>query len=163
LSQLLRGHADHIFFNDYKLLDRIGRGRMAGVYKAVHQLGQTVAIKVLPPSKAKDPQALSRFQREARMAMKLKHPNVVRPFHPRESNGLQYLVMEYLDGEPLDEVLKRRGRLPPTEAARLIYQALQGLAHIQEQDMVHRDLEPANLMLVPPARPGQADTTLPAT
>src|SRR5262249_22343379 len=163
LSQLLRGHADHIFFNDYKLLDRIGRGRMAGVYKAVHPLGQTVAIKVLPPSKAKDPQALSRFQREARMAMKLKHPNVVHTFHPGESNGLQYLVMEHLEGETLDEVLKRRGRLPPTEAVRLIYQALQGLQHIHEQDMVHRDLEPGNLMLVPAAQPGQPDTTLHVT
>jgi serine/threonine protein kinase len=163
LSQLLRGRADHIFFNDYKLLDRIGRGRMAGVYKAVHTLGQTVAIKVLPPSRAKDPQALGRFQREARMAMKLKHPNVVHTFHPGQANGLHYLVMEYLDGETLDEVLKRRGRLPPVEAARLIYQALQGLAHIHEQDMVHRDLEPANLMLVPPVRSGEPDTTLQAT
>jgi serine/threonine protein kinase len=163
MSQLLRGHADHIFFNDYKLLDRIGRGRMAGVYKAVHQLGQTVAIKVLPPSKARDAQALGRFQREARMAMKLRHPNVVHTFHPGQSNGLQYLVMEYLDGETLDEVLKRRGRLPPVEAARLIYQALQGLAHIHEEGLVHRDLEPANLMLVPSPRPGQPDTTLQAT
>lgn len=162
-SQLLRGHVDHIFFGQYKLLDRLGQGRMAGVYKAVHQLGQVVALKVLPPSRAKDPQALARFQREARLAMKLKHPNVVHTFHPGQSNGMHYLVMEYLEGETLDEVLKRRGKLPPVEAARLIYQALQGLTHIQEQDMVHRDLEPGNLMLVPAARPGQADTTLHAT
>lgn len=163
VGMLLRGHSDHFFLDQYKLLDKIGRGRMAGVYKALHQLGQTVAIKVLPPSKAKDPQALARFQREARMAMKLKHPNVVHTFHPGQADGLSYLVMEYLEGETLAEVLKRRGRLPPTEAARLIYQALQGLAHIHERDMVHRDLEPGNLMLVPAVRPGQADSTVHST
>ncbi|HXG10456.1 MAG TPA: serine/threonine-protein kinase [Gemmataceae bacterium] len=162
-AMLLRGHADHFFFDQYKLLDRIGRGRMAGVYKAVHALGQEVAIKVLPPSKAKDPQALARFQREARLAMRLKHPNVVRTFQTGQADGLYYLVMEYLEGETLDEVLKRRGRLAPAEAGRLIYQALLGLQHIHEKDMVHRDLEPANLMLVPAARPGEPDTTMHAT
>jgi serine/threonine-protein kinase len=153
ISQLVRGHADHIFFGEYKLLDRIGRGRMAGVYKAVHQLGQVVAIKVLPPSKAKDPQSLARFQREARLAMKLKHPNVVRSFQVGEYNGLHYLVMEYLEGETLDVVLQRRKRLPPQEAVRLIYQALMGLQHIHEQGLVHRDLKPANLMVVDPDSP----------
>src|SRR3990167_4283723 len=62
----------------YKLLDSIGQGRMAGVYKAVHRLGQVVAVKVLPPSKAKDKQAFARFYREARIALRLKHPNIVR-------------------------------------------------------------------------------------
>lgn len=162
-AQIWRGHVEHIFFGEYRLLDRIGRGRMAGVYKAVHQLGQEVAIKVLPPSKAKDPQSLARFQREARMAMRLKHPNVVRTFHSGQNNSLNYLVMEYLEGETLDEVLKRRGRLPPDEAGRLVYQALLGLQHIHEQDMVHRDLEPANLMVVPAVQPGQPDTTQHAT
>jgi serine/threonine protein kinase len=162
-SQLWRGHADNIVFGDYKLVDRIGRGRMAGVYKAAHQLGQEVAIKVLPPSKAKDPQSLARFQREARMAMRLKHPNVVRTFHAGQNNGLSYLVMEYLEGETLDDVLKRRGRLTADEAGRLIYQALLGLQHIHELDMVHRDLEPGNLMVVPAVQPGQPDTTQHAT
>ena len=62
---LERGNGEQLFLSDYTLLDRIGRGRMAGVYKAKHRLGQTVAIKVLPPSKVKDPQAFGRFQREA--------------------------------------------------------------------------------------------------
>src|SRR5262245_27101557 len=65
-----RGHADNFYLNQYKIVERLGKGRMAGVYKAVHRLGQTVAIKVLPPSKAKDPQLLGRFQREARLAVK---------------------------------------------------------------------------------------------
>src|SRR5206468_2519439 len=127
--------------NQYKLIDRLGQGRMAGVYQAVHELGQTVAIKILPPSKAKDPQLFGRFQREARLALRLQHPNVVRTFQVGEANGLNYLVMEYLDGEDLEDVFKRRGKLPPAEAVRLVYQALQGLQHLHEQGMVHRDLK----------------------
>src|SRR5262245_37107207 len=64
---LLRGHADGFFLGPYKVLERIGKGRMAGVYKAVHESGQVVAIKVLPASKARDPEVLGRFQREARL------------------------------------------------------------------------------------------------
>jgi serine/threonine protein kinase len=175
---LARGHADNFYLGEYKLLDRIGKGRMAGVYKAVHPLGQIVAIKVLPPSKAKESRTVRRFQREARLAMNLKHPNVVRTFHVGESNGLHYLVMEHLDGETLDEVLARRGKLPPAEAVRLVHQALTGLQHIHEQGLVHRDLKPGNLMLIGPridahtapiplgeggegrVRGGQPDTTL---
>jgi serine/threonine protein kinase len=168
-GMLLRGHADRFFLNEYKLLERIGVGRMAGVYKAVHRLSQTVAIKVLPPSKAKDPSTFARFQREARLARRLKHPNIVRTFQVAEADGLHYLVMEYLEGETLEEALKRRGKLPPAEAVRIIYQALLGLESMHEEGMVHRDLKPGNLMLVPPPRRGDkaangsADTTHLAT
>lgn len=147
-SLLARGHADCFFLNQYKVLDRLGKGRMAGVYKAVHNLGQVVAIKILPPSRAREPQLLARFQREARLALKLRHPHVVRTFQADEAGGLHYLVMEHLEGETLDEVLQRRGRLPVTEAVRVVHQSLLGLQHIHEQGLVHRDLKPANLMLV---------------
>jgi serine/threonine protein kinase len=147
---LARGYADGFFLNDYKILDRLGKGRMAGVYKAVHQTGQVVAIKVLPPSKAKEPDLLGRFKREARIARRLDHPNVVRTFQLGAAEGVHYLVMEYLEGETLQEVLARRGPLPPGEAVRLAHQALQGLQHIHERGLVHRDLKPANLMLAGP-------------
>ncbi len=160
---IAKGHADSFFLDQYKILDRLGRGRMAGVYKATHHLGQVVAIKVLPPSKSENPQMLARFQREARLALKLKHPNVVRSFQVGEANGLHYLVMEYLEGETLEDVLQRRKKLNINEAVRAIYQALLGLQHIYEQGMVHRDLKPANLMLVPAPAPGQPDTTVNAT
>jgi len=160
---LLRGRADRFFLSDYKLLDRIGAGRMAGVYKAAHKLGQVVAIKVLPPSKAKEPTSFARFQREARLALKLRHPNIVRAFQVGVDGGLNYLVMEFLDGETLEEVLQRRGKLPPAEAVRLVHQACLGLEHLHEQDMVHRDLKPANMMLVPGHVPGRPDTTLQST
>ena len=149
IGVIQRGHGDNLLLDQYTLLERVGKGRMAGVYKAVHRLGPTVAIKILPPSKARDPQILARFQREARLALALKHPNVVRTFEVGEVNGLHFLVMEYLEGETLDEVLRRRGKMPPAEAVRLVYQALLGLQHIHDQGLVHRDLKPGNLMLVP--------------
>ena len=73
---LTKGHGDpeSYFLDQYKIMERLGRGRMAGVYKAVHALGQTVAIKVLPPSKAKDPHILGRFQREARLVAAVATP-----------------------------------------------------------------------------------------
>jgi serine/threonine protein kinase len=162
-SLITRGHADDFFLGQYKILDRLGQGRMAGVYKGVHQLGQVVAVKVLPPSRAKDAQMLGRFQREARLAMRLKHPNVVRAFQVGEFNNLHYLVMEYLEGETLDEVFQGRRQLPPGEAVRLVHQALLGLQHIHEQGLVHRDVKPSNLMLVPGKVAGQPDTTMQAT
>jgi serine/threonine protein kinase len=147
-SLLAKGHADDFFLNEYVILERLGKGRMAGVYKARHKLGQVVAIKVLPPSKAQEANLLARFHREARLALRLQHPNIVRAFQTGVVNGLHYLVMEYLEGETLEEVLQRRDRLKPAEAVRLIYQALQGLQHIHTQGLIHRDLKPANLMLV---------------
>lgn len=161
-AMLCRGHADGFFIKEYRILDRLGRGRMAGVYKASHTLGQVVAIKVLPPSKAKDSYLLSRFLREARMALRLKHPNVVRTFQLGEANGLHYIVMEYLEGETLEEILQHRILLPSGEAARVIYQALLGLQHLGAQGLVHRDLKPANLMLVSSGA-SLNDSTLQAT
>jgi serine/threonine protein kinase len=154
-----RDNAHELLLGPYKVLERIGRGRMAGVYKALHELGQVVAIKVLPPSRARDPQKLARFQRESRLALRLKHPNIVRAFEMGAWHGLHGFVMEYLEGETLEEALARRGRLAPGEAVRLICQALDGLQHIHDEGLVHRDLKPGNLMLVG----GAPATTLPAT
>lgn len=145
-----RGRAEGFFIGGYKILERIGKGHMGvgGVYKALHHLGQIVALKILPASKAADSHILARFQREARLLLQLDHPNIVRAFQIGEFQGVHYLVMEYLEGETLQEVLNRRQRLSWPEAVRLIYQALQGLQHLHERHMVHRDLKPANLMLV---------------
>jgi serine/threonine protein kinase len=160
---LQRGHADGFFLWDYRILDRIGKGQMGGVYKAQHALGQTVALKILPASKARDQHLLGRFQREARLLTQLDHPNVVRAYQVGEVGGVHFIAMEHLEGETLDEVISRRKRLPAGEAVRLVRQALDGLQHLHEKRMVHRDLKPANLMLVPAPAPGKPDTTWDAT
>jgi serine/threonine protein kinase len=162
-GQLRRGQSNHFFLNQYKLVDRLSQGRLAGVYRAVHPLGAVVAIKVLPAGKVRNLWLFNRFQREARLALRLQHPNVVRTFQRGEANGIHYLVMEYLEGEPLKEVLQRRGKLPPAEAVGVLYQAFLGLQYLHEQRVVHRDLKPANLMIVPRPASDQPDTTAGAT
>lgn len=146
---IAHGRSEGYFIDNYKILDRIGQGRMAGVYEALSSKGERVAIKVLPPSKARNPQMLARFEREARMALKLDHPNVVKTLDVGNYNGLHYMVMECLEGETFDEVIKRQKKLPVTEAVRVVHEAFLGLQHIHERGMIHRDLKPANLMLVP--------------
>jgi serine/threonine protein kinase len=154
LGMMERGYGDFLNFGDYTLQERIGTGRMAGVYKAVHALGQTVAIKVLPPAHAKEPSILGRFLREARMALKVNHDNVVRTFQSGVHKDLYYIVMEYLDGESLEDILQRRRRLSLQEAVPILIQALQGLDHLHEIGLVHRDLKPGNLMVIPIAAAG---------
>jgi serine/threonine protein kinase len=150
------GYADNFFLDQYKILDRIGKGRMAGVYKAVHTTSsQVVAAKVLPPSKAQDAALLARFQREARLATQLSHPNVVRTFQVGEAQGLHYLVMEHLEGQTLEEVLDQRKKLTPVEAVRIAFLAALGLQHIHEKGLVHRDIKPGNLMLTPAPQPNE--------
>ena len=145
---LLRGRADGFFLGPYRILEQIARGRFAGVYKAQHESGQVVAIKVLPTSKARDPDVLARFKREAKLLTRLDHPNVVRAFHVGEADGKNYVVQEYLEGETLSDILAKRKPLPVMESVRVVQQALLGLQHIHERGMIHRDLEPANLMLI---------------
>jgi serine/threonine protein kinase len=148
LQRLLAGRDEDFRLGPYKILDRVGRGRFTGVYKAVHGSGRVVAVKALRPKVAADAECLARFRREARLALRLDHPHVVRAFEAGQANGLPYLVMEHLEGETLEDVLRRRGRLTPGEAAHVIRQALAGLQHLHETGLVHRDLNPANLMLV---------------
>jgi eukaryotic-like serine/threonine-protein kinase len=158
-----RGRPDGFFIGGYKILDQIGKGQMGGVYKAVHNFGQLVALKVLPASKARSAHTLGRFQREARLLTQFDHPNVVRAYQVGEGGGAHYIVMEFLEGETLDEVLDRRSRLPIGEAVRLVRQTLDGLQHLHERRAVHRDVKPANLMLTPGFVEGKADTTWDST
>ena len=159
-AMMQRGRADGFFLERYKILDQIGKGQMGGVYKAVHSLGQMVALKILPASRAKDPRVLGRFQREARLLTQLDHPNVVRAFQVGESGGRHFIVMEFLEGETLDEILQRRKKLPVVEAVRLVRQALDGLQHLEDKRMVHRDLKPSNLMILPAGKDSTLDSTV---
>lgn len=155
-----RGRAGGFVVGEYVILERIGSGQSAGVYKAIHKSGQLVALKVLPGSKARDPNSLTRFQREGRLLTALDHPNAVRAFQVGQGGGVHFIVMEHLDGETLDAVLEKRKRLPAGEAVRLAHQAFHGLQHLHEKRMVHRDMKPSNLMLVPPPKGDTLNSTV---
>lgn len=154
VAMLLHGHFAHLRLGPYKLLERLGRGRLTMTYKAVHRLGGLVAIKVLAPNRARDPQVLAHFQQEARLAQRLQHPNVVRTLEAGQEDGLHYLVMEYLPGQTLQETLDQQGRLGVEAAVDIAYHALLGLQHLHEHGLVHGRIEPANLMLIPTSSPG---------
>jgi serine/threonine protein kinase len=128
----------------YVLERQLGHGGMASVYAARDTgLDRTVAVKVLADNLAGDDDLRKRFLREARLAARLSHPNVVNVFDAGEDDGRPYIVMELVEGETLAE----RGRVSPAEARRLALQAARGLAHAHEAGLVHRDIKPGNLLL----------------
>ncbi len=148
----------------YVVLDLLGAGGMGAVYKARDTtLDRVVALKVLPPERLGDADAVARFQREAKALARLSHPNIIQAFDSGEDRGRHFLVMEFVDGVALDRILRSHGALPPTVAADFIHQAALGLAHAHARGLIHRDLKPANLLVAgyaaPPAPPpGPAET-----
>jgi serine/threonine protein kinase len=133
---------------DYQLLEKLGAGGMGTVYKARHQrLKRTVALKVLPPDRTRDKRAVARFEREMEAVGKLEHPNIVRALDAGEERGMHYLVMEFVDGIDLSQLVKRHGPLAVADACELVRQAAAGLQSAHEHGLVHRDVKPSNLML----------------
>jgi len=132
----------------YSLERELGRGGMGVVYLAREvRLDRPVAIKLLPPTKASDPKLRERFLREARTAAKLSHPNVI-PIHAVEEIGeFVFFAMAYVDGETLTERVRRRGPLPPSEAARVLRDVAWALAYAHSQGVIHRDVKPDNILL----------------
>src|SRR5262245_14421493 len=132
----------------YQLLKQIGRGGMGLVYLAQHvRLGRTVAIKILPGLHLSDRSAIVRLQREITAAGRVQHPNIVFATDANEEDGIDYLVMEYIDGIDIGRLVGALGPLPCPAACEIIRQAALGLAHIHACGLVHRDLKPSNLML----------------
>src|SRR4029077_15482425 len=125
---------------DFELLDRIGVGGMAAVLRARDtQLDRIVALKILPPDMAADPENVLRFHQEARSAAKLDHENIARVFFCGEDQRLHFIAFEFVEGENLRTVLERRGRLPVGEALHYLLQVAAGLAHAAQRGVVHRD------------------------
>jgi serine/threonine protein kinase len=132
----------------YRIDDTLGHGGMAVVYLAHdRELGRPVALKLLAVHLAGDGDFRKRFVREARVAARLSHPNVVHVYDAGEDEGRPFIVMEYVPGETLARVLLRRRRLPADEAAALARQTALGLQHAHDAGLVHRDVKPQNLLL----------------
>ena len=147
-QQLLQGRHKGFRLGAYVVLEQLGRGGMGVVYLAEHQeLRRKVAVKVLVVGKDDDAKlAAERFSREARAAAALDHPNIVRIFDVSRHGDTPYLVMEYVEGETLQQVLDREGALQYGAAADAVAQAAAGLQHAHEKGFVHRDIKPGNLM-----------------
>jgi len=132
----------------YELERPLGHGAMSVVDLAHdRQLDRDVALKRLAENLARDEELRARFVREARLAARLAHPNVVRVYDVGEDEGRPFIAMECVEGETLAELVARRGPLPPDEAAALGVQACRGLAAVHEAGLVHRDVKPQNLFL----------------
>jgi len=130
---------------EYAILNKIGAGGGGQVYKAEHQrMERIVALKVLPKS---TPRAVKRFHQEVKAAAKLIHPNIVTAFDAGEHEGMPYLVMEYVEGKSLDQVVDDGGPVQVDTACDFIAQAARGLAYAHSRGIVHRDIKPSNLML----------------
>src|SRR5688572_30184873 len=133
---------------EYSLQRELGRGGMGVVYLARDvQLDRDVAIKVLPAELARTRSARERFLREARMAARLSHPNIVPIHRVSEAGGFVFFVMSYVEGETLGERLRTRGPLPPADASRVLREVAWALAYAHGRGIVHRDVKPDNIML----------------
>jgi serine/threonine-protein kinase len=132
----------------------IGEGGMGMVYRATHlQLHRTVALKVLPPSLAADPDYRRRFEREAAIAASLEHPHVVPIYDAGHANGILYLSMRFVDGEDLGAVLRREGMLGVERVCAVLGPVADALDAVHEAGLVHRDVKPGNVLIARAARP----------
>jgi serine/threonine protein kinase len=149
---LLAGKTSGFFLGQYRILDYLGRGGMGRVFKAEHQtMNRIVAVKVLASHLVKTVKAQQMFQREVRAAAKLVHPNIVTAYDANQIGDRYYLVMEYVDGPNLEQLVRQRGPLPVGVACDFIRQAATGLQYAHELGMVHRDIKPANLLVQRPS------------
>ena len=151
-DKLLQGKHQGFLLGKYRLLSLLGKGGMSSVYLAEHMvMRRRCAIKVLPAKRVNDSSYLGRFHREAQAVASLDHPNIVRAYDVDKQieNGAEvhFLVMEYVDGQSLHELVHSRGPLPYDEAADYIRQAALGLEHAHDAGMVHRDIKPGNLLV----------------
>lgn len=145
----------------FELLEPIGVGGMAAVLRARDtQLDRIVALKILPPEMARDPENIRRFHQEARAAARLDHENIARVFFCGEDQGLHFIAFEFVEGDNLRTILERRGRLPCQEAVRYVLQVAAGLEHAASRGVVHRDIKPSNIIITPTGRAKVVDMGL---
>jgi serine/threonine protein kinase len=147
-EQIMLGKWRRFTIGKYKVLERLGAGGMGSVYLCEHKfMRRRVAVKVLPTAKAADPSALERFYREAKAVAALDHPNIVHAYDIDQDENLHFLVMEYVDGASLQEIIKKTGPMDPVRAAHYMAQAAEGLQHAFQAGLVHRDIKPGNILV----------------
>ena len=147
-EKLLAGKHRGFILGKYKLLGQLGKGGMSTVYLAEHiMMRARRAIKVLPRDRVKDSTYLDRFELEARAAAKLDDPNIVRAYDIDHDGDTHYIVMEYVEGQDLHQLVKAKGHLKYDTAADYIAQVARGLDHAHDMGLVHRDIKPANCLL----------------
>ena len=135
--------------NRYEILEIIGQGGMAVVFKAkCHRLNRMVAIKVLKPELADDAEFRRRFHDESQAVAMLSHPNIVSVYDVSKGGGLEYIVMELIDGITLKQYMERRGQLNWREALHFITQVMKALSHAHSRGIIHRDIKPQNIMIL---------------
>ena len=147
---LLEGRGRELTVGPYMLLARLGKGGMGEVFQARQQrLDRVVALKVIRTDQLKYPDAVKRFQFEARAAAQLKHPNVVTIYDADEAEDAVFIVMEYVEGTDLARLVKRDGPLPVDVVVRIARQMADALVESHHRRMVHRDIKPGNIRLTP--------------
>ncbi|MBA4187290.1 MAG: hypothetical protein C0467_04645 [Planctomycetaceae bacterium] len=147
-EQYLLGKSRGFVIGQYKLLERVGVGGMGQVFLCENAVTRKrAAIKVLPPSKADQPSALGRFQREARAAAALEHPNVVRTHQIDQDGDLHFIVMDYIDGSNLMEMVQNFGAMDIARAVSYARQVAAGLDYAFRSKIIHRDIKPGNVLV----------------
>src|SRR5207237_9577595 len=144
-----RRHPDQLVLNQYRLIDQLFSGPMAGAYIAIDPLDRRVAVEVLAASSVADKAVLAGFQQAAAKAMTVQHPNVGRILDTGEAHGLYYLVKEYYEGQTIKDILEKRGKLPYQQATRIMALALAGLDALHAQGVPAGDLTADCLLLAP--------------
>lgn len=157
LGGLIRGRR----LGHFELEEPLGVGGMAAVIRARDlQLDRHVALKILPPEMAADPEMVARFHQEGRAAAKLDHENIARVFYFGEDQGLHFIAFELVEGENLRTLIERRGRMPVPEAIHYLLQVTSGLEHAAAKGVVHRDIKPSNIIITPKGRAKLVDMGL---
>jgi tetratricopeptide (TPR) repeat protein/predicted Ser/Thr protein kinase len=132
----------------YEILELLGEGGMGAVYKAAdREVDRIVALKVIRPQMALNPEILARFKQELLLSSKVTHRNVIRIYDLGEAQGVKFITMEFLDGENLHDILRQRQKLSIAEAVDIMEQVANGLAAAHREGIIHRDLKPANIMV----------------
>jgi serine/threonine protein kinase len=147
-QRILTRRTASLFIDKYQLIDSLGQGGMGRVFLARdRRLNRLVAIKVLNPDRANHERSLARFEREALVGGQLQHENLVRIYDVGVFNNSPYLVMEYIEGPTVSELIEKNGRMDVAQAARIGRDVVLGLGHLADKKMVHRDVNPRNILI----------------